>query len=198
MWILVGVGAVALVAVLMLTRSQGGAGPTLTAPGARPPASDDVVALLRAGNKIEAIKRYRQVTGLGLKDAKDAIDALPLGETPPGAPAAPAAASTVSDADIERELRAGNKIGAIKLYREKTGLGLKEAKDAVEAMTLGPAPAAAAAPSPTPAAADADIERELRAGNLIGAIKLYRETHGTGLKEAKDAVEAWRDRIGAG
>jgi ribosomal protein L7/L12 len=31
-------------------------------------------------------------------------------------------------------VRAGNKIEAIKLYREHTGLGLKESKDAVEAL----------------------------------------------------------------
>ncbi|WP_442877600.1 ribosomal protein L7/L12 [Dactylosporangium sp. AC04546] len=32
------------------------------------------------------------------------------------------------------ELQAGRKIQAIKLYREATGAGLKEAKDAVEAL----------------------------------------------------------------
>lgn len=31
---------------------------------------------LRQGNKIEAIKAYREHTGTGLKEAKDAIDAL--------------------------------------------------------------------------------------------------------------------------
>lgn len=36
--------------------------------------------------------------------------------------------------DIERLIRAGNKIEAIKLVRERTGLGLKEAKDTVEMM----------------------------------------------------------------
>lgn len=34
---------------------------------------------------------------------------------------------------IGRALAAGNKIEAIKLYREATGLGLKESKDAIEA-----------------------------------------------------------------
>jgi ribosomal protein L7/L12 len=34
---------------------------------------------------------------------------------------------------IENELAGGRKIAAIKLYRELTGVGLKEAKDAVEA-----------------------------------------------------------------
>jgi len=50
--------------------------PTLgTAPGAMGiPA--DIVDLVRAGNKIEAIKRYRELTGVGLKEAKDAIDEM--------------------------------------------------------------------------------------------------------------------------
>jgi ribosomal protein L7/L12 len=36
--------------------------------------------------------------------------------------------------EIEQMLRKGQKIEAIKIYRQKTGVGLKEAKDAVEAM----------------------------------------------------------------
>ena len=36
----------------------------------------DIVDLVRAGNKIEAIKRYRELTGVGLKEAKDAIDEI--------------------------------------------------------------------------------------------------------------------------
>ena len=38
-----------------------------------------------------------------------------------------------ADAEIDALLRAGQKIQAIKVMRERTGLGLKEAKDAVEA-----------------------------------------------------------------
>ena len=33
------------------------------------------------------------------------------------------------------------------------------------------------------------IRAELLAGNKINAIKLYREQHGVGLKEAKDAID---------
>ena len=40
----------------------------------------------------------------------------------------------VVDADIARVVAKGNKIEAIKLAREKYGLGLKEAKDYVEGM----------------------------------------------------------------
>jgi hypothetical protein len=57
-------------------------------------------------------------------------DALERGETPaPLATASSGVPSGVLDA-----LRQGNKIEAIKLYRKQTGLGLKEAKDAVEAL----------------------------------------------------------------
>ena len=50
--------------------------------------SDEVLAAVDNGNKIEAIKRLREETGLGLKEAKDAIDALARdrrGVTPPSA-----------------------------------------------------------------------------------------------------------------
>lgn len=40
-------------------------------------------------------------------------------------------------ADVRAYLRAGKKIQAIKVYRELTGVGLKEAKDAVERMEAG-------------------------------------------------------------
>ena len=33
-----------------------------------------VVEALRAGNKIEAIKRYREATGAGLKEAKEFVE----------------------------------------------------------------------------------------------------------------------------
>jgi ribosomal protein L7/L12 len=36
--------------------------------------------------------------------------------------------------EVLRQLRAGQKIGAIKAYREATGCSLAEAKDAVEAI----------------------------------------------------------------
>ena len=39
------------------------------------------------------------------------------------------------------------------------------------------------------AGTDADVERLLRAGQKIWAIKLYREIHACGLKDAKEAVE---------
>lgn len=116
------------------------------------------------------------------------VEVVSLTPPPPGGPPV--------DASPEQHLRAGNKIAAIKRFRELHGVGLKEAKDAVEAMERGQ-------PWDLPPKAllrevnDSDIEAQIRRGALIDAIKLYREKTGVGLKEAKDAVEAWRDRLRA-
>ena len=42
-----------------------------------PPPDEEIRALAAAGKKIEAIKRYREMYGVGLKDAKDIVDRLP-------------------------------------------------------------------------------------------------------------------------
>jgi ribosomal protein L7/L12 len=88
----------------------------------------ELLDLLAAGQKLEAIKRYREATGAGLAAAKDAVEALERGEdVPAGEPA---------DSALEEEVVAllgqGRKIDAIKLYRRQTGADLKGAKEAVE------------------------------------------------------------------
>ena len=42
---------------------------------------------------------------------------------------------------------------------------------------------------------DAEIEAAISAGRKIDAIRLYRETYGTDLKSAKEAVEALQSRL---
>lgn len=44
--------------------------------------------------------------------------------------------------------------------------------------------------------ADERVMEALRRGNMIEAIKAYREIHDVGLAEAKQAVEAMRSRTG--
>jgi hypothetical protein len=44
------------------------------------------------------------------------------------------------DAEVQQRIQSGDKIGAIKLVREHTSLGLKEAKDYVEALERGERP----------------------------------------------------------
>lgn len=44
------------------------------APNADPILSPEIQSALRSGNKIEAIKLFRELTGVGLAEAKQAID----------------------------------------------------------------------------------------------------------------------------
>lgn len=99
---------------------------------------------------------------------------------------------------VREQVGRGNKIEAIRLYREATGVGLKEAKDAVEAMEGGQTVMASAATvissgpllafGSSAEAMDA-IKAELRGGNKIKAIQLYREYFSSSLAEAKTAVD---------
>lgn len=97
--------------------------------------------------------------------------------------------SLLKDEDvIQEQLRRGNKIGAIKLYREQTGIGLKEAKDVVETMEQERQRTMLSEMAEMYKGDDA-VESLLIAGNRINAIKLYRQRTGVGLKEAKDAID---------
>jgi ribosomal protein L7/L12 len=100
----------------------------------------EIAAALRAGRKIEAIKRYRERYGVGLKEAKDAVEAIQAGTpapTPTPIETAPAPIATAPGPSLQPELdlliAKDQKIMAIKHYRDITKVGLKEAKDAVEA-----------------------------------------------------------------
>ncbi len=161
----------------------------------------EIAALTSAGQKIEAIKRVRERYGVGLKEAKDLVDGLEAGRQAEielalstFASSAPPPA-TDFPGEVRRLLADGKKIEAIKRVREQTGLGLKEAKDLVEAYEAGQPVdfGRAAMPQPTPqtdGSAWAEIDNLVRAGNKIEAIKLHRQTFGTGLAEAKAAIDA--------
>jgi ribosomal protein L7/L12 len=100
---------------------------------------DDVRKLADCGRTIDAIKRYREITGLGLKEAKDAIDRYASGGPLEAAesPAARSAAldpSMPADAEIKRMLEAGRKFEAVKLLRARSGLDLATAKDIADRM----------------------------------------------------------------
>jgi ribosomal protein L7/L12 len=90
-----------------------------------------VLQALADGNLIEAIKLLR-ATGLGLKEAKDLIDIHQMGGDVPPSFDATMPSGTLAPNVIEA-IRRGNRIDAIRLLRDQTGMGLQEAKDAVEA-----------------------------------------------------------------
>jgi large subunit ribosomal protein L7/L12 len=91
---------------------------------------DELSTLLAQRRKIEAIKLYRDRTGASLKVAKDAVEALERGEA---LRIGPRPLGNVEE-EIVSLVEQGRKIEAIKLYRERFGAGLKEAKEAVEAL----------------------------------------------------------------
>jgi ribosomal protein L7/L12 len=116
----------------------------------RSPLFKEVREHIQAGNKIEAIKAYREITGLGLKEAKDAVEAIEAGRplvvmqstivaarqqgAIEAAPVSPFNSSAELMDEIKCLLREGNKIEAIRIHREYFNMGLKESKDAVEAV----------------------------------------------------------------
>jgi ribosomal protein L7/L12 len=104
------------------------------------PLSDEARQAASSGNVIEAIKLTREHTGLGLKEAKDAVDAFLRSDSPPDAAgAAGSARSRNPRADIGdipssavAFLYQGKLIDAIEQTRQEQRLGLKDAKETVE------------------------------------------------------------------
>jgi len=93
--------------------------------------------LIAREQKIAAIKLYREATGASLRDAKDAVDAMELRtkiDFP--APAQAGEPDTFLENRIKRLLAERKKIEAVKAYREAYNCGLKEAKDAVDAIEM--------------------------------------------------------------
>jgi len=116
-----------------------------------------IAEALKAGQKIEAIKLYREAAGVGLREAKEAVEALEreLGHANPYAPSGGGAgwfqqliaanmdgggvAGNLTEeqaARITEHLFAGRKIDAVKIYRGAAGGGLKDAKDAMDALEV--------------------------------------------------------------
>jgi len=96
-----------------------------------------------------------------------------------------------TEQQIMEMMATGNKIAAIKLYRERTGASLAESKEAVEAMQPGvfvnpTSYAQAREPDPF---LENQIKRLLSERKKIEAVRVYREAYHCGLKEAKDAVD---------
>lgn len=156
------------------------------------------------GSKIQAIRLYREATGEGLLEAKEAIETFEARWRAEGLAAAPAPAplgqlTPEQFERIRREVLAGNKIQAIKLHRDATGVGLAEAKQSIEhlaAQLSGPSspPPPTLIPSArmelTPEQLD-QIKDALRAGNKIQAVKLYREATGSSLADSKNAIDVF-------
>jgi len=70
------IAAFVFVGVIVFTRLR--RDDRVTMPGSipGPETADSIEALVAAGRKIEAIKQLREESGMGLREAKEAIDAI--------------------------------------------------------------------------------------------------------------------------
>lgn len=153
--------------------------------------------------KINAIKRYRELTGAGLKEAKEAVEyaiAHPGDKRKSQSPSQVAGNSigvvdwdVIADAELQSYLP-DYKINAIKRYRELTGLGLKEAKEAIEYVLAHPEEREK---SHKLIDTDAGGVRDLIAeGRIDEAIKLYASFMGIDEYSARDAIHEMQREMG--
>ncbi|GAA4225252.1 hypothetical protein GCM10022254_06780 [Actinomadura meridiana] len=103
------------------------------APPMSPEAYEMIIVLIGKGQDIQAIKTVREITGLGLKKAKDLVDGM-KGE----------AFARAVPIDVQAKARAliaeGRPKDAVRLVREDIGLGSRAAKDFVDALMMGRVP----------------------------------------------------------
>lgn len=91
---------------------------------------------------------------------------------------------------VRELLRQGQKVEAVKLLRDATGMGLKEAAEEVDRLGAGEGPVASATPRRVGYDDVSDEVRRLAtSGRKIEAVKLLRTEAGLGLKEARERVE---------
>ncbi len=110
--------------------------------------------------------------------------------------AADAAKAVAGDPELQAMLRQGHFIPALKRYRQKHGVGLNEAKAALEAWRASSEDHEQVAEVVETIASDPKIVKAIRKGNFIEAIKLYRAKTGVSLQDAKEAIDDWRRKLG--
>lgn len=98
----------------------------------------DVRDLVAGGRKIEAVKVVRQQTGMGLKEAKDAVEAIAQGK-PVTLTSTRVVGEPKSLDAVVSALRAGDQEAAMRAYCEETGASFDEAQAVIEALRKGPA-----------------------------------------------------------
>src|SRR5512138_1096167 len=100
---------------------------------------DEIRRLAAGGNLIEAIKKYRQLYDVDLAEAKQAVEALQAGRLAspalPGMPSSEELTKVIEE--VQHLLGSGQKIEAIKIYRQSYDVSLARAKYAVDQIEAG-------------------------------------------------------------
>lgn len=101
-------------------------------PGLHPDQVQQIHEFIHDQQLIQAIKLYREATGASLADAKEAVEKMARGETIKPPSGTQDFDNPILEARIKSLLARKQKIEAVKIYREEYGVGLKQAKDAVD------------------------------------------------------------------
>ena len=112
--------------------------PVIKSPTDSAEQTERIRRLALAGQKLDAIKLLREATGVGLAEAKAGVEAIERGNliTLSGSDATPDGLSHEVEQQLLRLVQDGQMIPAIKLCREHTSSGLKEAKEFVESLAM--------------------------------------------------------------
>jgi ribosomal protein L7/L12 len=156
--------------------------------------------VLRRGNAIHAIQIFRQITGVDLAEARDSVEAIRAGRFHLPASSVDSAADAASTPQpqenamhfVREALTKGNKIGAVKRYRDLTRCSLTEAKNAVDALEVWMASMAREAESAP------SFHAALYRGDKAEAMRLYRIKHGGSPGEARLAIDAMEAQMRVG
>jgi len=101
-------------------------------PGLTPEHVRNLHELIHAKQLLNAVQFYQQATGVSLVEAKEAVEDMARNEFTKPPSSERDRDDPVMEGKIKSLLSKNRKIDAIKIYREEYGIGLKEAKDAVE------------------------------------------------------------------
>lgn len=101
-------------------------------PGLRPDQVQQIHEYIHKQQLIHAIKLYREATGVGLAEAKEAVEAMARGEAIKPPSGAMDYDNPILEARIRSLLSKRQKVEAVKIYRDEYGVGLKDAKEAVD------------------------------------------------------------------
>lgn len=143
------------------------------------------------------------------------IAPLPPSPSAPNSPSAPRAkpvtaltadgvteaiARIANDAELRQLIENGNLLQAVRRYKEQHGVGVAEAKQALEAFRSQSERNAKVVEAVEHVvdvtATDPQIVQAIRSGKVIEAIKLYRAKTGVSLQDAKAAIDEWRRHMG--
>ena len=115
--------------------------PGILSARAAAPASalEDIRQVAGGGNLADAIERYRQAYGVDSQEAQKAIEALNAGRLATASTPGMRAPAELTKAleEVQRLLSAGDKLNAIKIYRENYDVSLTRAKYAIDQIAAG-------------------------------------------------------------